>query len=189
VTGDLTAITVGAPTPLDGPVDLRPYDPAWPGLYAAEAARIRAALGVRILDLQHVGSTSVPGISAKPILDILLVIADSADESSFVPPLEVNGYALRIREPDWFEHRMLKGVTPAVNLHVFTSGCPEIQRMLAFRDHLRANAADRDLYEATKRDLAARTWAFTQDYADAKTAVVRDILGRALRADQSRSTS
>ena len=180
MTRDLAAITIGAPTPLNGRVTLQAYDPKWPALYAAEAAKVRAALGRRALGVHHAGSTSVPGLSAKPIIDMLLIVADSADEAAYVSDLEAVGYALRIREPDWFEHRLLRGAQPSVNLHVFSDGCPEIHRMLAFRDHLRRDATDRALYESTKRDLAARDWAFTQDYADAKSAVVEAIIARAM---------
>ena len=161
------------------PIELVDYDPDWPGLFELEAEKIRAALGERVLGLEHAGSTSVPGLAAKPIIDIVLTVADSADESSYVPPLEAAGYELTIREPDWHEHRALKGTDPNVNLHVFSDGCPEIERMTAFRDRLRTNPADRDLYERTKRDLARRTWTYTQDYADAKTDVVEDIIARA----------
>jgi GrpB-like predicted nucleotidyltransferase (UPF0157 family) len=125
----------------------------------------------------------VPGLAAKPIIDILLVVADSSDEAAYVPILERAGYSLLIREPNWHEHRMFKGPAADINLHVFPSGCPEINRILNFRDWLRSNAADRDLYELTKRDLAEKEWADVQDYADAKTAVIEKILARtALRS-------
>jgi GrpB-like predicted nucleotidyltransferase (UPF0157 family) len=155
------------------------YDPAWPGLYEREAARIRGALGAAVVGLAHVGSTSVPGLAAKPIVDVVLTVADSADEASYVPALEAAGYVLRIREPGWLEHRMFKGPDTDVNLHVFSVGEPEVGRMVAFRDRLRASEADRVLYERTKRGLAGRDWAYLQQYADAKAGVVADILGRA----------
>jgi GrpB-like predicted nucleotidyltransferase (UPF0157 family) len=155
------------------------YDRGWPASFETEAARIRAALGQRALNIEHVGSTSVPGLAAKPVIDILLVVADSSDEGSYAPHLETRGYALRIREKDWFEHRLFHGPDTPVNLHVFSAGCDEIDRMLRFRDWLRTNRADRDLYELTKRRLAERDWPTVQDYADAKTAIVADILTRA----------
>lgn len=176
----LARMTVGRPAPLSGPIDLRDYDPAWPGRYESEAARIAAALGDRVRRVEHVGSTSVPGLAAKPIIDIVLEVADSADEPAYVPDLEDAGYALRIREPDWFEHRMLRGPADAVNLHVFSAGCPETDRMLAFRDHLRRDPGDRALYARTKRELAAREWKYMQQYADAKTSVVAEIMARAI---------
>jgi GrpB-like predicted nucleotidyltransferase (UPF0157 family) len=114
------------------------------------------------------------------VIDVLLVVADSSDEESYAPALEAAGYVLRIREPDWYEHRAFNGPDTDVNLHVFTAGCVEIQRMLAFRDRLRADDADRDLYLRTKRELAARTWRYRQHYADAKSDVVEEILVRAL---------
>jgi len=170
---DLAAVTVGPVRPLDGPVVLREPDPGWAGWYAREAERIRGALGPRVLTLEHVGSTSVP-LVAKPRLDIVLGVADPADEAAYVPALEAAGYALRIREPDWHEHRMLAG--DEVNLHVFAHGSPEIARMVRFRDILRADAGLRERYAAAKRELAAREWRHVQDYADAKTEVVASIL-------------
>jgi GrpB-like predicted nucleotidyltransferase (UPF0157 family) len=138
-----------------------------------------AALGERALVLEHVGSTSVPGLPAKPIIDMVLEVADSADEATYVPDLEAAGYELRIREPSWFEHRMLRRPDRSVHLHVFSARCPETQRMVRFRDHLRASTADRDLYAATKRDLATREWKYMQQYADAKTGVIAEIMARA----------
>jgi GrpB-like predicted nucleotidyltransferase (UPF0157 family) len=175
---ELAAITVGEPTVLAGRVELREYDPAWPQLFEREAARIRAALGDRALRVEHVGSTSVPGLAAKPVIDVVLEVADPADEPAYVPPFEAAGLVLRSREPAWFEHRMLKGADPEANVHVFGRGCEEAARMLAFRDRLRASAPDRELYERTKRELAARDWRYLQQYADAKSAVVREIPGR-----------
>lgn len=124
----------------------------------------------------------MPGLSAKPVIDILLVLADPAQESKYVPALEAHGYVLKIREPDWHQHRLLKGPDVDINLHVFPPGCPEIDRMLRFRDWLRSHEDDRRYYEETKLQLAAREWAYVQNYADAKSAVVEEILGRANRA-------
>jgi GrpB-like predicted nucleotidyltransferase (UPF0157 family) len=163
----------------DGPIVLVEYDPRWGLRFEREAHRIRAALGARALLVEHAGSTSVPGLAAKPIVDIVLAVPFSSHEDDYVPALEAEGYALRIREPDWYEHRVLKKTDPNINLHVFSADCPEIDRMLAFRDHLRANEADRQLYERTKRELAGREWAYVQDYADAKTEVVEEIIARA----------
>ena len=128
--------------------------------------------------LEHVGSTSVPGLAAKPIIDMQMVVANSADESSYVPALEAAGCVLRIREPDWYEHRVFKGPDTNINLHVYSLGCPEINRVLLFRNWLRCHEADRQLYERTKRELAARRWTYVQQYADAKGEVVEAILLR-----------
>ena len=121
----------------------------------------------------------MPGLVAKPIIDIALVVPDSGDESAYVPPLEAVGYRLRIRTPDWEEHRMFKGPDTDVNLHVFGPGSSEVDRLISFRDHLRGHAADRERYAAEKRHLAERRWAYMQHYADAKTRIVEDILTRA----------
>ena len=176
---ELQKHTIGKPTRIDGPIILVDYDPAWPVLYEREAERIRGALGDRARLLEHAGSTSVPGLAAKPIIDIVLAVPDSSDEGAYVEALEAAGYVLRIREPDWYEHRLFRGTETNLNLHVFSEGCEEITRMLAFRDRLRTNEADRELYERKKRELAARKWEFVQDYADAKTEVVEEIVARA----------
>lgn len=178
----MRAATIGEPQRIDGGIELCPYDDAWPRLYAKEAQRVVGALGNRVLLLEHVGSTSVPGLAAKPIIDMLLVVADSSAEQDYVPAMEAAGYVLRIREPDWYEHRLFKGPAENINLHVFSAGCIEIDRMLRFRDHLRSNAADRDLYLRTKEALAARRWNYVQEYADAKSEVVEAIIDRAARA-------
>src|SRR6266487_1256133 len=167
---------VGELKPHDAPITLVEYDPAWTKIFVREATRIKAALGERAMVVEHVGSTSVPGLIAKPIIDILLVVADSADEPSYVPALEAAGYVLRIREPDWHQHRLFKGLDTNINLHVFTQGSEEIQRTLLLRDWLRTNEADRELYARTKRSLARRKWKYVQNYADAKSEVVKAIL-------------
>jgi GrpB-like predicted nucleotidyltransferase (UPF0157 family) len=179
---ELVAVTVGPLERLDGPITLVESNPQWPALFDREAARIRQALGDRALLVEHVGSTSVHGLAAKPIIDIALVVPDSGDEPVYVPVLEAVGYRVRIRTPDWEEHRMLKGPDTDVNLHVFSPGSREVERMVSFRDHLRTDAADRERYAAEKRHLAERHWAYVQHYADAKTRVVEDILTRARRA-------
>ena len=176
---ELEAIWVEPVPRVDGPITLVDYDPAWPGLYERERTRIVGILGDRVVRIEHTGSTSVPGLAAKPIIDITLVVPDSSDEPAYVPYLEGAGYRLVIREPDWFEHRVFKGPDTNVNLHVFSPGCQEIDRMVGFRDWLRTHDDDRDLYERSKRELASRTWAFVQNYADAKTEVVEEIVARA----------
>ena len=161
---------------------IHPYDSSWPAQFARAEAMIRAALGTRAAAVHHVGSTSVPGLSAKPVVDIVLAVPDSADEPAYVPRLTEAGYAIHLREPHWFEHRLMKGTTPAVNLHVFTQGCSEIDRMLLFRDRLRTHDWDRVLYARTKHKLAKLPWRTVQDYADAKSEVVRTILANAAPA-------
>ena len=175
----LRTVTIGELVPLSAPVRLVEYDPDWPLRFRREADRIRAVLGDRVLQLEHVGSTAVPGLPAKPIIDVLLVLTNSADEPTYVPAMLAAEYVLRIREPNWNEHRLFKGPDSNINLHVFSSGCPEIARVLVFRGWLRINTSDRDLYARTKLELAKMNWKYVQNYADAKTAVVEQIIARA----------
>lgn len=167
------------PVRADGPIRLADPDPEWAMQYAREEKRIRAALGPRAAQVEHVGSTSVPGLAAKPVIDIVLTVIDSADEAEYLPDVEAAGYVLQFREPDWYAHRFLRDRDPDVQLHVFTVGSPEVERMLLFRDRLRTRSEDRELYERTKRELAARRWDYIQDYADAKSAVIEEIISRA----------
>lgn len=176
---EMRAAHVGGMRVHNGPIQLIEYSAEWPALFAREARRVRATLGDRVLMLEHVGSTSVPGLAAKPIIDMILAVADSADEPAYVPAMESAGYVLHIREPQWHQHRLFKGPATNINLHVYSFGCPEMDKMLMFRDWLRGNDADRELYERSKRELAQQTWKFVQDYADAKTAVVEEIVARA----------
>jgi GrpB-like predicted nucleotidyltransferase (UPF0157 family) len=182
---EIASYTVGEVKLHDAPIELAEYDDAWPALFEREARRIRDALGNAVLQLEHVGSTSVPGLAAKPLIDIVLVVRDSSDEQAYLLALEQRGYVLRIREPHWHEHRVFKGPDTNTNLHVFSTGCVEIARMIAFRDWLRTHTGDRLLYERAKRELAARPWRHVQHYADAKTEVVQRILGRALPGERS----
>ena len=152
------------------------YDPDWPQKFETHARVIAGALGGTALRIEHVGSTSVPGLAAKPIIDILIVVADSADEAAYLPRLEAAGYVLRVREPDWNEHRMFRTPEKDVHIHIYSAGCPEIERNLVFRDRLRRNTDDRRRYEQTKRELAAKEWADMNAYADAKTEVIDSII-------------
>jgi GrpB-like predicted nucleotidyltransferase (UPF0157 family) len=175
----MSAVTIGERRRVDGPIHLADYDPDWPILYEREAARVRGLLGDRVRLLEHVGSTAVLGLPAKPVVDMLLAVADSADEPAYVPSLEAGGYAVWIREPDWHEHRLFKGPDTDIHLHTFSEGSSEITRMLVFRDRLRANDDERERYLRAKRELAARHWVYIQDYADAKGEVVEGIIARA----------
>ena len=159
------------------------YDPAWRERFALEEAKIRAALGEAALSVEHIGSTSVPGLAAKPIVDILLVVADSGDEGSYLPALEEAGYVLRVREPEFEEHRMFRTPAKDVHVHVYSAGSAEIRRYLLLRDHLRQDEEDRELYASTKRELASRDWPSVDHYARAKTEVVEGIISRAATSD------
>jgi Uncharacterized conserved protein len=175
--------TVGELRPHNSTVTLAEYDTRWPELFEQVANQVRSVLGSKALRVEHVGSTSVPGLCAKPIIDMLLIVVDSADEPSYVPALEAAGFTLRIREPEWFEHRMFKGPDININLHVLSAGASEVERMLRFRDWLRANEIDRDNYARVKRNLAQRVWRYVQNYADAKTSIIQEIMDRANAAE------
>jgi GrpB-like predicted nucleotidyltransferase (UPF0157 family) len=161
-------------------IEIVAYDPTWPDRFRHEAVKIRAALGANALNLEHVGSTAVPGLPAKPVIDIHLTVQDASDEAGYLQHLNAAGYCLTLREPDWFEHRMLRGDDPQVNLHVFSQGCPELERCRIFRDWLCISAEDRTLYGGVKRKLAARPWQSVEEYAEAKNGVVASIMERAL---------
>jgi GrpB-like predicted nucleotidyltransferase (UPF0157 family) len=145
------------------------YSSEWPRSFEAERVRIVSALGDLALEVHHAGSTSVPGLRAKPIIDVVLVVPDTTDEGAYVPPLEAIGYTFRRREPEWFEHRLLRHDAPAVNLHVFPPRCIEVTRMLRSRPPSRARRGSR-LYESAK--AALRNVVLVQDYASAKDDVV-----------------
>ncbi len=180
----LRAVTIGDLKPYAAKVVIEDYNPAWPTWFAADRTLITDAIGDIALSVEHTGSTSVPGLPAKPIIDILLQVSDSADESTYVPRLEAAGLTLRIREPEEMEHRLLyrRGEPHDVNLHVYSPvhAAGEIARILAFRDWLRTHDDDRDRYAATKRELSKKDWKFVQNYADAKTAIIEEIIAKAL---------
>jgi len=175
----IIAASVKGDPPQYQPIVVADYDPIWPHWFESAAYRIRQALGDTALEIHHVGSTSVRDLPAKPLIDVDLVVPDSTDEAVYLPHLEAIGYELRIREPDWYEHRLLRGFDPPVNLHVFSRDCEEVAQMLLLRDWLRTHDDDRDLYARTKRELAVKEWKYVQNYADAKSEVVQEILQRA----------
>ncbi len=157
-------------------IEIVDYDAAWPARFEIERARIAAALGDVALDIHHIGSTSVPGLAAKPIIDICLVVDDVEDDEAFGPVLEAEGYPLRVREPD---HRMFRTPARDVHVHVYERGSQEIVDYLDLRDWLRQDADGRERYASVKRELAARSWRDMNEYADAKSPVVSDTLRRA----------
>ena len=157
------------------------YDPRWPEKFQVHTAILARVLGSKALAIEHVGSTSVPGLAAKPIVDIDVLVADPSDEETYLPALMQAGYVLRVREPDWHQHRMFRTPQLDVHIHIFSQGCVEVTRQLAFRDRLRANVEDRRLYESVKRKLATEDWQDMNAYARAKTEVVEQIIARALQ--------
>ncbi|MEV4283602.1 GrpB family protein [Actinoplanes xinjiangensis] len=161
------------------PITISPYDPNWPARYRREEGRIRDALGERVLALQHVGSTAVPGLPAKDRIDIDLIVADPSDEDAYVPDLTAAGYVLRAREPHWYEHRCLWTESHDVNLHVFGPDCDEYLRHITFRDWLRSHPDDRDRYAAQKYASAAKHPLSVSGYVQDKATVIVEILRRA----------
>jgi len=160
-------------------------DPAWGERYRRLAGQIADALGELALAIEHVGSTAVPGLPAKPVIDIDLTLPDPAAERDYVPALAALRFVLAVREPWWYGHRLLRREDPACNLHVFAPGAAETARHLIFRDWLRAHPEDRRRYAQAKRAAAARTRAAggnTMDYNADKQAIVREIYARAFRA-------
>jgi GrpB-like predicted nucleotidyltransferase (UPF0157 family) len=166
-------------------IEVTDPDPGWPRRYDELAGRIRAALGWRVLQLDHVGSTSVPGLPAKPVIDIDLTVADPEREAVYVPALERTGFTLVIREPWWYGHRVLRGADPACNLHVFGPDSAELIRHRIFRDWLSGNPDERDRYAAAKRQAAADANANAEhvmQYNARKELLIRDIYHRAFAA-------
>jgi GrpB-like predicted nucleotidyltransferase (UPF0157 family) len=154
------------------PIVVADYDPAWSDRFETERRCIAAALP-DVVAIEHIGSTSVPGLPAKPIIDIIVMTEGDIDAA--IPPLEAAGYVLRVREPD---HRMLR--TPSRDVHIHLWSDPfETARHLLFRDWLREDADDRARYAAVKRELATREWGDMNDYADAKSPVIAEITARA----------
>lgn len=150
------------------------YDPGWPERYERERERIVSALGERAVSVEHVGSTAVPGLAAKPIVDVLVAV-DDPDDAVVLERLLDAGYELRVVEPG---HRMVRTPELDVHVHVWGVGDGEVARLLAFRERLRASGADRAEYERLKRELARRAWADMNEYADAKGPLIEAILAR-----------
>jgi GrpB-like predicted nucleotidyltransferase (UPF0157 family) len=178
----MAAALVGEPPATWQSIIIEDYDPAWADWFAAARSLLGEAVSGLIIAIEHVGSTSVPGLPAKPIIDIDLLIEDTADESRYLPALEELGYRLILREPWWYGHRMLVSPAEDVHLHVWPAGAPEPVRHRLFRDWLRAHPADRDLYAATKRRLARDTVHRPGDYSLAKNDVIDEIYARIFAA-------
>jgi GrpB-like predicted nucleotidyltransferase (UPF0157 family) len=158
------------------PIVIVEHDPAWPARFDFERGRIRRALGARARRIEHIGSTAVPGLAAKPIVDVLATVADADQEGDYLPALQAAGYELRVRESG---HRMLRTGEHDVHVHVWADSDREVERHLRFRDRLRDSRRDRDAYEGLKRRLAGREWNDMNEYAEAKTELIDEILARA----------
>lgn len=167
--------------PIQEDIRLVAYDPAWPATYALLAAEIQKALGPLVLRLDHIGSTAVLGLAAKPVIDIDLAVPDPTDEAAYLPALAPLGYDLVLREPGWHQHRCLRRDEPRVNLHVFAPDCPENIRHRLFRDWLRKHPQDRELYAQAKR-AAMAVANQVMDYNLHKQPAIREIYARAFQA-------
>jgi GrpB-like predicted nucleotidyltransferase (UPF0157 family) len=167
------------PAEVQQKITVSAYDPGWPARFAQAEKRIRAALGERVLALEHIGSTAVPGLAAKDRVDIDLIVADPAAEDDYVPALAAAGFTLRTREPHWYEHRCLWSDDHDVSVHVFGPDCDEHLRHLILRDQLREHPADRERYAAEKHRVAADHPLSMSQYVHGKAAVIVDILRRA----------
>ena len=171
---DLDIGLIGGPEKRD--IVIYNYSSEWPVKFQLHADTIAEVLGDVALRIEHIGSTSVPGLAAKPIIDILVVVPDSANEALYLPALEKAGYELRVREPDFDEHRMVRTPEKDIHIHIFSPDSKEIERYLIFRNRLRQSAGDRARYEAVKRLLAEKDWADMNQYAKAKSEVIESIL-------------
>lgn len=165
------------------PVVIVDYDPEWPAQYAAEADRIREALGDRIVAVEHIGSTAVPELAAKPIIDLMVGLRDLANAGGCVAPLERLGYEYvpqyeeSMPERRYFHKGPPRGRTH--HLHMVEVGSDFWERHLLFRDILRAHPETARAYGALKRELAGRHGADREAYTDAKTAFIAAAIERA----------
>ncbi len=171
---DLGAILIGGRERRE--IVIVEYDADWPARFESERARVRCSLGAAAIRIEHIGSTAVPGLAAKPIIDVLVTVDDPDDETVTVPALTGAGYELRVREPG---HRMFRTPERDVHVHIWGDADPEVSRYLRFRDQLRRSAEDRRAYEQLKRELARRDWPDMNHYADAKGSTIEAILARA----------
>ena len=160
-------------------IKIVPYNSDWPLKFEHHKSRMLNALGSSAVQLEHIGSTAVPALAAKPIIDMLLVVKDSSNESSYLPTLEGLGYVLRVREPDFHEHRMFRTPELDVHLHVYSAGSTEVERYITFRDRLRSNLSERKKYAQLKSQLATQSWDDMNEYANAKSSFIEETIERA----------
>ncbi|MCU1479857.1 MAG: hypothetical protein JWQ19_643 [Subtercola sp.] len=171
---------MGGPEAIE--VELHSYDARWPTIYSDHRQRIGEALATVHFDIEHIGSTSVPGLAAKPIIDIVVTVDDITAEEDYLDALLAAGYDLRVREPG---HRLVRTPERDVHIHVLERNDPAVDEYILLRDHLRSSADDRALYENTKRSLLHQRWHDMNDYADAKTEVIGAIKARARAASKA----
>lgn len=164
-----------------GTVRLEPYQREWKVLFDSEAARLRSALGDRILAIEHVGSTAIQGLAAKPVLDVLVLTERQADADACVEPLQEMGYDYRDDDPVPDRHFLAKG--PAYGrthyLSVTPRGSQTHRDQIDFRDYLRSHPDVARKYERLKRDLASEHPENRRAYTARKAKFIRDVLDRA----------
>lgn len=173
---------------VNGRVAIVAHDPKWPYLFQQEADRILQTLKDRVLLIEHVGSTAVPDLDAKPCIDVQMVVPDPNDRSTYLPALEEIGYVLFAHSTDWHDHPILKGTRVNVNLHVFPEGSAGLDSMRLFRDFLTTDAGARERYAVVKRELGERRWEQIQDYVQAKAGTITELLAEAREWKAERGT-
>ena len=180
---DVTAVElVGGIEPLE--LELHDYDERWVGLYLDHRRRILDALAAANVGVEHIGSTSVPGLAAKPIIDIVVTVDDITAEEDYLVPVLAAGYELRVREPG---HRLVRTPDRDVHVHIYETNAQAVTDYLLLRDRLRDDADDRALYARTKRELISQGFDDMNAYSDAKTEVIAAIVARASAAASHRA--
>lgn len=160
----------------DGTIEVAAYDDRWPARFVEWRSRLSAALGAAAIRIEHVGSTAVPGLAAKPIIDIQVSVASADDEATYVPAVEGAGARLRAREPGHRYFRPPADRPREVHVHVCEAGSAWERNHLLFRDYLRARPAARDAYAELKGELTVRYPDDRLAYTDAKSAFILDAL-------------
>lgn len=159
-----------------GSVMVVPYDPRWPDTFQQINSELRRALAaVPVVAIEHVGSTSVPGLAAKPVIDVDVVVAREQVDAA-IAALTAAGYRHRGDLGIEDRHSMAEPGGPRRNVYVTVDGSPALRNHLALRDTLRSDAALRGRYEARKLELAQREWDDVDDYAVAKSDIIQEIL-------------
>jgi GrpB-like predicted nucleotidyltransferase (UPF0157 family) len=172
-------------TEASSPIVIEPYDPFWIKMFEDEASLIRALIGGFITDIEHIGSTAVPGLAAKPVIDILIGVHHITDSPLFIPPLTTVGYVYKPEYEDElperrYLHKKINGV-PTHHLHIVEPGTEFFRRHLAFRDYLRSHRDSALAYAALKISLAEKFGSDRSGYTDAKSDFIKDIERKALR--------
>ena len=163
------------------PVEVVPYNSTWPEAFAVWRDRLAAALGGAARRIEHVGSTAVPGLAAKPVIDVQVSVPDVADEAAYRPALEALGLPLRSRESGHRYFRPPQGRPRVVQVHVCAAGSPWERAHLLFRDYLRSHAGAREAYAALKASVAGQYREDRIAYNEAKAGFILDALEAAER--------